>query len=100
MFTYVLRRLFWAVPTLFGVSLLVFSMVHMVPGDPAVVIVSERGFPGSTRKPNPKLSSWDRSASGNPGEVLWVKPGLMDRSKPRIRGSRTEPRNGSLSHWR
>lgn len=32
---YTIRRLFLAIPTLFGVTLLVFSMVRMLPGDPA-----------------------------------------------------------------
>jgi peptide/nickel transport system permease protein/oligopeptide transport system permease protein len=32
---YAVRRLLLAVPTLFGVTLLVFSMVRMLPGDPA-----------------------------------------------------------------
>lgn len=38
MIHYALRRLFLAVPTLFGVSLLVFSIVRMLPGDPAVAM--------------------------------------------------------------
>lgn len=41
MFSYIIKRLLWAVPTLLGVSILVFSMVHMVPGDPALVILGE-----------------------------------------------------------
>jgi len=32
---YAVRRLLLAIPTLFGVTLLVFSMVRMLPGDPA-----------------------------------------------------------------
>ncbi len=32
---YILRRLLYIVPTLFGVSVVVFLIVHMVPGDPA-----------------------------------------------------------------
>lgn len=35
MIQYAVRRLLLAVPTLFGVTLLVFSMVRMLPGDPA-----------------------------------------------------------------
>jgi len=34
MLTYVLRRLLQAIPVLIGVTLLVFSMLHLVPGDP------------------------------------------------------------------
>ncbi len=41
MISYIIKRLLWAIPTLLGVSLLVFSMVHMVPGDPALVMLGE-----------------------------------------------------------
>jgi ABC-type dipeptide/oligopeptide/nickel transport system permease component len=39
--SYIIKRLLWAIPTLLGVSVLVFSMVHMVPGDPALVMLGE-----------------------------------------------------------
>ncbi len=41
MLSYIIKRLLWAIPTLLGVSLLVFSMVHMAPGDPALVMLGE-----------------------------------------------------------
>ncbi len=41
MISYIIKRLLWAIPTLLGVSVLVFSMVHMVPGDPALVMLGE-----------------------------------------------------------
>lgn len=36
---YVLRRLLLAVPVLFGVSLLVFAVMHLAPGDPAAIML-------------------------------------------------------------
>ena len=42
MATYILRRLAATIPVLFGVSLLVFSFVHLIPGDPAVAMLGER----------------------------------------------------------
>ncbi|HIQ06470.1 MAG TPA: ABC transporter permease, partial [Anaerolineae bacterium] len=39
---YILRRLLHMVPVLFGVSVLVFSFVHLIPGDPAVAMLGER----------------------------------------------------------
>ena len=42
MAAYVLKRLALAVPALFGVSLLVFSMSHLVPGDPVAIMLGER----------------------------------------------------------
>lgn len=41
MISYIIKRILWAIPTLFGVSVIVFSMVHLVPGDPALVILGE-----------------------------------------------------------
>lgn len=40
---YVLKRLLLAIPTLIGVSLLVFSMLHLIPGDPAEVMLYPKG---------------------------------------------------------
>ena len=39
MFLYALRRLIYLVPVAFGVSLLVFALVHLAPGDPISAIV-------------------------------------------------------------
>lgn len=41
MLAYVARRLVLGVPVLFGVSLLVFAMVHLVPGDPVSIMLGE-----------------------------------------------------------
>lgn len=38
---YIARRFLQAIPVLFGVSLLVFSMLHLVPGDPVKMMMSE-----------------------------------------------------------
>jgi peptide/nickel transport system permease protein len=42
MATYVARRLIEAIPVVFGVSILVFLLIHLIPGDPAVAILGER----------------------------------------------------------
>ncbi|HYR41137.1 MAG TPA: ABC transporter permease [Methylomirabilota bacterium] len=36
---YALRRLFLALPVLFGVSVLVFAVLHLAPGDPAAIML-------------------------------------------------------------
>ncbi len=41
MLSYIIKRLLWAIPTLLGVSILVFLMVHLAPGDPALVALGE-----------------------------------------------------------
>ena len=41
MLGYTIKRLLWAIPTLLGVSIIVFSMMHLAPGDPALVMLGE-----------------------------------------------------------
>jgi peptide/nickel transport system permease protein len=38
---YLIKRLLAAIPVLFGVSVVVFSMLHLVPGDPVKMMLSE-----------------------------------------------------------
>ena len=42
---YAIRRGLTVVPVLLGVSLLVFSFVHLIPGDPALTMLGERATP-------------------------------------------------------
>lgn len=42
---YIIKRLMWAIPTLIGVSLLVFLLIHMIPGDPAQIMLYPKGTP-------------------------------------------------------
>jgi peptide/nickel transport system permease protein len=39
---YIIRRFLSMIPVLIGVSILVFSFVHLIPGDPAVALLGER----------------------------------------------------------
>lgn len=41
MIKYVVRRLIQTIPVLIGVTLLVFSLMHLIPGDPAQIIAGE-----------------------------------------------------------
>ncbi len=45
MFRYIVRRVLGLIPVLFGISLLVFSLLHLIPGDPAIVMLGERSRP-------------------------------------------------------
>ncbi len=47
MLAYVLRRLLLAVPTLFCVSLVVFLLIRLVPGDPALVMLGDGADPAA-----------------------------------------------------
>ncbi len=40
---YVIRRVLICIPVLFGLTLIVFSMLHLIPGDPAQVILAQSG---------------------------------------------------------
>ncbi len=41
MTAFILRRLLMVIPVLLGVSIIVFSMVHLTPGDPAEIMMGE-----------------------------------------------------------
>ncbi len=42
MLAYIIRRILILIPTLLGVSIIVFLMLHMTPGDPAELLLGER----------------------------------------------------------
>jgi peptide/nickel transport system permease protein len=46
---YVVRRLALAVPLLFGMSVLVFGLMRVIPGDPAVAVLGYKATPESIR---------------------------------------------------
>ncbi len=45
MLAYTIRRLLMLIPVLIGMSLLVFSIIHLIPGDPAKTILGEKASP-------------------------------------------------------
>jgi peptide/nickel transport system permease protein len=45
MFRFIVRRLLQLIPTLFGLSLLLFLWLHRLPGGPETAILGERGTP-------------------------------------------------------
>lgn len=42
MLTYITKRIFLLIPVLLGVSLLAFSLIHFIPGDPARIMLGEK----------------------------------------------------------
>jgi ABC-type dipeptide/oligopeptide/nickel transport system permease component len=46
MITYIVRRLLVSIPVLWGVLTLVFLSIHLLPGDPAEIMLFGRGHPG------------------------------------------------------
>ncbi len=45
MIRFLIRRLILTIPVLFGVATLVFSLIHLVPGDPVVAMLGETAAP-------------------------------------------------------
>jgi ABC-type dipeptide/oligopeptide/nickel transport system permease component len=45
MLRYIIKRIFMLVPVLFGVSVISFSLLHMVPGDPAMILAGDDANP-------------------------------------------------------
>src|SRR5262245_28956413 len=48
-FAYAARRLLLAVPLLLGMSVLVFGLMRVIPGDPAVTVLGYKATPDSVR---------------------------------------------------
>ena len=44
MFTFILKRLGLVLPTFLGITLLVFSLIRLIPGDPVEALSGERGM--------------------------------------------------------
>jgi peptide/nickel transport system permease protein len=55
MLAYIARRLVMTVPVLFGVATLVFALLHLVPGDPAVSMLGENASVEDVRALRAKL---------------------------------------------
>jgi len=45
MLKYAVKKIFLGIPAILGVSIILFSIMHMIPGDPIVLIVGERVDP-------------------------------------------------------
>lgn len=83
MSTYFMNRLLLTIPVVFGVSILVFCMLHLVPGDPVMVMFAETGASGrQIEEVRQRLGLNDplpvqyfryitRAARGDLGESLW-----------------------------
>lgn len=55
MYRYIARRLLALVPTLFGVSVVVFLFLRLIPGDPATAILRENATAEQVRQLNERL---------------------------------------------
>lgn len=55
MLVYVVRRLFQTIPVMIGVTLAVFLMMHLIPGDPAQIMAGEQANPQQVEMMREKL---------------------------------------------
>jgi peptide/nickel transport system permease protein len=67
---YILRRVLQAVPVLLGVTLVAFFLIHLVPGDPARVILGIQATPSAVARLHQRLGL-DRSLLAQYGSFLW-----------------------------
>src|SRR5512146_2251900 len=47
---YIIRRLLQVIPITLGILTLIFSLIHMIPGDPAVQIACENARPSDIQQ--------------------------------------------------
>ena len=43
MFQFIFRKLMLVIPTFIGITLLTFTLIHLIPGDPIEIMAGERG---------------------------------------------------------
>ena len=44
MLSFILKRVGLAIPTFIGITLLTFAFIHLIPGDPVLIMAGERGL--------------------------------------------------------
>ena len=55
MFGYILKRMLWLIPVLIGVSLILFGIMELVPGDPATIMLGTNVTPEAVEALNEKF---------------------------------------------
>jgi len=84
---YILKRFLALIPTLLGITVLVFLMVHLVPGDPAQVMLGERASAETLAKLRVELGldqPLHIQFSGYLGNLLHGDLGRSIKSRERI----------------
>jgi dipeptide transport system permease protein len=71
MFAFILRRLALVIPTFLGITLLAFSLIHLIPGDPVQVMAGERRLDPAFYKEVMQRLGLDRPLYEQYGAYLW-----------------------------
>src|SRR3982750_5023579 len=98
MLNFIAKRIVQLIPTLFFVSILIFSLQHLLPGDPALVMAGEERDPeviahirAQYRLDQPipvQYVYWGKGGlSGDFGESLRIKGPVLDLIKQKMPGT-------------
>lgn len=70
MLKYIVRRLIGAIPVLFGLSVVLFAFVRLLPGDPAIAILGQHATPELIKQVNESLG-FDRPIYVQYADYVW-----------------------------
>ena len=95
MLAYIIRRVFILIPTLLGVSIIVFMMLHLTPGDPAELLLGERATEEALDELREHLGLKEplhvqyglflkRLMQGDLGETIWTRQKVWTEVKQRF----------------
>jgi peptide/nickel transport system permease protein len=95
MLAYIFRRILILIPTLLGVSIIVFLMLHMTPGDPAELLLGERATEETLVQLREHLGLNEplyvqygmflkRLMKGDLGETIWTRQKVWIEVKQRF----------------
>ncbi|MBW2607598.1 MAG: ABC transporter permease [Deltaproteobacteria bacterium] len=95
MLAYIIRRIFILIPTLLGVSIIVFVMLHLTPGDPAELLLGERATEEALVELREHLGLNEplyvqygmflkRLMKGDLGETIWTRQKVWTEIKHRF----------------
>ena len=95
MLAYIIRRIFILIPTLLGVSIIVFTMLHLTPGDPAELLLGERATDEALQQVREHLGLNEplylqygmflkRLMKGDLGETIWTRQKVWTEIKQRF----------------
>lgn len=95
MLSHIIRRFLILIPTLFGVSIIVFLMLHLTPGDPAELLLGERATEETLNEVREHLGLNEplhiqyglflkRLSKGDLGETIWTRQKVWTEIKERF----------------
>jgi peptide/nickel transport system permease protein len=95
MLAYIIRRILILIPTLLGVSIIVFLMMHLTPGDPAELLLGERATEETLDAMREHLGLKEplyvqygmflkRLMQGDLGETIWTRQKVWLEVKQRF----------------